>query len=538
MPDSPTSNHTTSESHESAIDWLRRIADSYVNELFDQYQPNPPRESRDGKVIRDPIHGFIHLSDLETAVLDSPLVQRLRYIHQNGFAYLVYPSAQHTRLDHSIGVMKVVDDVATSLRNDQCRKNQSSDKAELDDRDLTELRLAALLHDTGHGFLSHMSEELIERHWYDKFAAIRSADARFSGSGAAELLSYFLITSHGFKSYLTEASNRLRKDISVDRIAGYIIGAGSKYKANLITGPLDCDKLDYIARDAYFSGIRLEVDFQYIIHNLCIEKVGDDGSPDEGDYQLVTKFPGLSFVEQMHFARFLMFPAMYYHQKVRALQAQVHVILDHIWSDSTSSKPGLANGGLDFGEITDFLRLSDVEFIARLKDAHDTNLREWGRALWRRQTYRRALQISRGTVVEKTLGEGYSDLVKLSAREPEEYEELVRLRQSIAEKASRYVAEDLSIEDVWIDLPEDLKSGGLTRCHVRLHDGVVKPLYDLFPMANLLDTYGEHKWTGHVFCAPRKGVPRAVNRAAREVFQDEFKIEFEDHGTTNCKLQI
>ena len=210
MPDSPTSNHTTSESHESAIDWLRRIADSYVNELFDQYQPNPPRESRDGKVIRDPIHGFIHLSDLETAVLDSPLVQRLRYIHQNGFAYLVYPSAQHTRLDHSIGVMKVVDDVATSLRNDQCRKNQSSDKAELDDRDLTELRLAALLHDTGHGFLSHMSEELIERHWYDKFAAIRSADARFSGSGAAELLSYFLITSHGFKSYLTEASNRLR----------------------------------------------------------------------------------------------------------------------------------------------------------------------------------------------------------------------------------------------------------------------------------------------------------------------------------------
>ena len=206
MPDSPTSNHTTSESHESAIDWLRRIADSYVNELFDQYQPNPPRESRDGKVIRDPIHGFIHLSDLETAVLDSPLVQRLRYIHQNGFAYLVYPSA--------------------------------------------------------------------------------------------------------------------------------------------------------------------------------------------------------------------------------------------------------------------------------------------------------------------------------------------RLRQSIAEKASRYVAEDLSIEDVWIDLPEDLKSGGLTRCHVRLHDGVVKPLYDLFPMANLLDTYGEHKWTGHVFCAPRKGVPRAVNRAAREVFQDEFKIEFEDHGTTNCKLQI
>ena len=62
MPHSPTSHHTASESHESAIDWLRRIVDSYVSELFDRYQPNPPDESRDGKVIRDPSHGFIHLS--------------------------------------------------------------------------------------------------------------------------------------------------------------------------------------------------------------------------------------------------------------------------------------------------------------------------------------------------------------------------------------------------------------------------------------------------------------------------------------------
>ena len=379
---------------------------------------------------------------------------------------------------------------------------------------------------------------MIERHWYNRFAAIRSTEARFSGSGAAEILSYFLITSDRFKSFLNEVSNGLGENVSVNRIAGYIIGSGPRYKANLITGPLDCDKLDYIARDAYFSGIRLEVDFQYIIHNLCIEKVGNGGSDNNEDYQLVTKFPGLSFVEQMHFARFLMFPAMYYHQKVRALQSQVQVILDHIWSASASSKPGSASDGLEFGEITDFLRMSDVEFIGRLKDADDTNLREWGTALWARQTYRRALQISRGTVVEKTLGEGYSDLVKLSANDPDEYEELVRLRKLIAERASTYGAESVGVADVWIDLPEDLKSGGLTRCHVRLHDGVVKPLYDLFPMANLLDTYGEHKWTGYVFCAPRKGIPQAVNRAAREVFEEEFKIEFEDPATTNCKLEI
>src|SRR5215216_4617520 len=97
--------------------------------------------------IRDPIHGFIELTPRERAAADTPIVQRLRSISQLALTYLVYPGARHTRFEHSLGVCHVAGRLA--------------DELELPARDARTVRLAALLHDIGHGPFSHVSENVL-----------------------------------------------------------------------------------------------------------------------------------------------------------------------------------------------------------------------------------------------------------------------------------------------------------------------------------------------------------------------------------------
>ena len=292
--------------------------------LFEGYS-SPARDidPKEGKVIRDPIHGFIYLNPLEVSVLDSPLLQRLRYIRQNALAYLVYPSARHSRFEHSVGMAKVVEDVANSVNFNQGSKL-------FDDSTIQELRLVALLHDVGHGIFSHLSEGLIETHWFQDFASLKS-HPQTQGRSAGEILSYMLVTSKTFRQFLEETVARHNVNLSIQNVAQFIVGQVSDpaleaYKADLITGPLDCDKLDYLARDAYFTGIRLEVDVQHIIRNLRVWE-----EPHPLGRVLVIRLAGASFVEQLHFARLLMYPAMYHHQKVRALESELRALFELIW---------------------------------------------------------------------------------------------------------------------------------------------------------------------------------------------------------------
>src|SRR5437867_9804616 len=109
------------------------------------------------KFFRDPIHGFIEVRPHERAVIDSPIFQRLRRIHQLSFGYLVYHGAEHSRFGHSIGVMHVSSWMLESaLRNTE---ELESDSAEYDGYDEKKLRLAALLHDVGHPPFSHALEK-------------------------------------------------------------------------------------------------------------------------------------------------------------------------------------------------------------------------------------------------------------------------------------------------------------------------------------------------------------------------------------------
>ncbi|MGC9130533.1 MAG: HD domain-containing protein, partial [Pyrobaculum sp.] len=114
------------------------------------------------KAVRDPIHGFIKLTEEEVRLIDGePLVQRLRYVKQLGFVYLVYPTATHTRFDHSLGVLHVATLLGTRIMQQL---------GNVDEDLLRHIRVAALLHDIGHLPFSH-SFEILTRHLLHMAAA-------------------------------------------------------------------------------------------------------------------------------------------------------------------------------------------------------------------------------------------------------------------------------------------------------------------------------------------------------------------------------
>ncbi len=231
-------------------------------------------ELEKSKVIRDPIHGDIFLTEPETKIVDSLEFQRLRRIKQLGMAYLVYPSANHTRFEHSLGAMHVASRVANTLQ--------------LSKDDSIKIRIAALLHDIGHGPLSHTSEELLER---------------YMGQSHEEITQE-LINNSNVSSILRD------EGLNPEEVSSLILGKGGRL-GSLISSELDVDRMDFLVRDAHHTGVAYGViDLDRLVNTLTI--YDDSVAITEG---------GLRAVEALLVARFLMTPTVYLHHTSRIADA-------------------------------------------------------------------------------------------------------------------------------------------------------------------------------------------------------------------------
>jgi HD superfamily phosphohydrolase len=130
---------------------------SEIEKFVDEYVGTYPVSSIDeaGKVIHDAVWGTQHLHAHELAILDTPLIQRLRRIKQTAFAYLIFPSATHSRFEHTLGVLFHINRLLKALSENQHYRNLIEGKEDL-------LRMAGLLHDCGHGPFSHSSKEIFK----------------------------------------------------------------------------------------------------------------------------------------------------------------------------------------------------------------------------------------------------------------------------------------------------------------------------------------------------------------------------------------
>jgi hypothetical protein len=243
--------------------------------------------------IRDPVHGFISLREKEVRLVNSAVMQRLRGIRQLAMANLVYPGALHTRFDHSLGVLHVAGHMA--------------ERFELDSDDTELVRLAALLHDVGHGPFSHVSEQALER--YADRTSLAGADKR---EKIHELVTAEIIRSDG------NALCILGQE-TCERVARLLAGKyGERALKAIVCGPLDADKQDYLLRDSRFCGVEYGVfDLHQMHRSLRLR------GPDE-DREIMVDPDGVHALEQYVLAKYYMTANVYRH-KVRVITDQMLV---------------------------------------------------------------------------------------------------------------------------------------------------------------------------------------------------------------------
>jgi HD superfamily phosphohydrolase len=229
------------------------------------------------KSIRDSVHGDLQLDEFEVQLVDTPEMQRLRRIKQLGFTYLVYPGANHSRFEHSMGTMYLAGRLAQNL--------------DLDSDTQTLVRVCAALHDAGHGPFSHVSEGVLET--------------------SHEKLTSRLIRESTLGDILSERFNLME-------VVGIIGGQGPL--GQIISGELDVDRMDYLLRDSYYTGVAYGIiDVERLIHNMHLE----------GEH-LTLRRKGVQAAEAMLLARYFMYPSVYQHHTTRIVNAMFRRCLGHL----------------------------------------------------------------------------------------------------------------------------------------------------------------------------------------------------------------
>lgn len=250
---------------------------------------------------RDPVHGFIEVTPLENKIIDSPPFQRLRYIKQLAFSYLVYHGAEHTRFGHSLGVMHL----ATKAFQSVVRKNPDflSDQKKAWYEQI--LRIIALTHDLGHAPFSHASE------------------AVFPGKLKHEDYTEKVIKETCIADYIREIGEEFVKqhgpefDITPELICdiynGREAGENSEFVflKSFIDSELDCDKMDYLLRDSLYCGVNYgKFDVDRLIS--CLTVYLQKGIP-----RLAIEGGGVQAFEEFVLARYFMYVQVYFHRTRR-----------------------------------------------------------------------------------------------------------------------------------------------------------------------------------------------------------------------------
>lgn len=280
------------------------------------------------KRIFDPIHHFIELSTAEARLLDLPVMQRLRRLRQLGLAYLAFPSAEHSRFTHALGALamgtRAFDELA---RGGTDFFGDSHDVAY--QRRL--VRAALLLHDVGHGPFSHSCESVLRVRHEARTRDLLALPA--VSEGIAQL------------------------EVDADDVLGLILGdPHSRYPAlrELVSGPnLDADRMDYLLRDAYFTGVSTgRYDVEQLVSSLRLLERG--GAPVVGIDRR-----GVVALESFVMARYMMFASVYFHHTTRMFEHVLHDVLHELWPDPRALDP-----------VEVFLRWDDFRVMDSLDAMH------------------------------------------------------------------------------------------------------------------------------------------------------------------------
>lgn len=331
-------------------------------------------------LLRDPVHGLISFEEEEESIiprlLEAPEVQRLRRIRQLGLTSLAFPGAEHTRFSHALGAAHVMQLFIARLRkiHDQLPfwQRLTSERA----RDAL---AAALLHDVGHGPLSHLFEDAV---------AHATGKCRLHEEWTEQMLLDESTTVHRI---LAADDSELPR-----RVAGLVRGEHElPYLARAVSGTFDVDRCDYLLRDAHATGVSYgDYDLPWLLRSLRFGPSTDGAPPG-----LAIDGPkGMNAIESFILARLFMFQQVYFHKSTRAAEWMIRAILRraiHLIQDGTRlpavPRAMLAFAAGDTPSLGDYLALDDqalLETLNQWREAADPVLADLCRRLHARVLFK------------------------------------------------------------------------------------------------------------------------------------------------------
>ncbi|WP_418286111.1 HD domain-containing protein [Halorubrum sp. DTA46] len=307
------------------------------------------------KAIKDSVHGHVRLGDLAAELVDTPAFQRLRHVKQLSTVRLVYPSANHTRFEHSLGVYHLACGAVEGLG--------------IDDDTADHVRAAALLHDVGHGPYGHQTEGVIRRE---------------TGRDHDDI-AWLLTDADRDVCQILE-----RNGLDPDRVASLVAGEGGL--GALVSGELDVDRMDYLVRDAHHTGVPYgTVDTDRLVSELRLAG-SRGGASDPADTELVLAEGNVATAESLLVARSLMNAVVYRHHVSRVAGAMLERACERYLDRSET-------------DAATFRRMADHDLLVALREA----VPELGRRIERRDLYKRAVWVGLGDVPAGTVDAGHGE---------------------------------------------------------------------------------------------------------------------------------
>ena len=316
--------------------------------------------------FRDPIYGFIELNDSELKIIDTPIFQRLRRVHQLALTKYVYPSAEHSRFTHSMGVMQVATEIFLNIyRNSDhglLSKKTGDLTGDIANR-LQILRFATLLHDIGHLPFSHAAEKLILDH----------------------KASHEQLGQHIIKNYSPIKQAIEEKGID-PKIVAMLLGdkplADYFILKNIVSGQLDADRADYLLRDSYTCGVKYgEYDYKRYIQSFFL-KENKNGQP-----QLCIEEKNIYLVEAFLMARYHYNLQVPYHRTRSGYDIALRKYIEHL--KGKDRFPEFVkfdqNNNIDSLDFDQFELFDDYSIFEMVKTDYKKDGNIWAKMLMRQE---------------------------------------------------------------------------------------------------------------------------------------------------------
>lgn len=524
-------------------------AEVFVGKMLSCYTPASYREI---KVIHDPVWGTIKFYPWELQILDSPLLQRLRNINQLGLAVLTYPSAHHSRFEHTLGVTALVTKMADSI-NDSHTPNTGTETVSR--ADINKMRLAAVLHDVGHCFFSHLSERMYGN--TEEFAVLKSSFEIFKSAQPHEILGYIIINTPSFKNFFisyVDYPEAVNKDTFFDDLGRMIVGSPidelfsengkpikKYYLTEMINGQFDADSLDYLRRDSYITGLSLTYHIDRFLYKIRLfDNIETIDGKEVIARHLTVPESGVSTVEEIVFGKQMLTRYIYQHQKVLATDVLVYDIVS-----------GLKLGG-KLQHPCDFLYYCDDDIYKLYDVSGDPDFRvpaysmpihndskktvsDVVRRIKTRDLPKKALVINianlKAAEGSMTLDRAYNTVkaAMLSGG----------FRHEVRDEAVRICEElhldknEIDLFDVFYSVPKPSFVKNYTDSFVATHDGRFTALSNVADLNDWADEFSLRSWNAYVYSSS-KLLP-VITLAAKRVLEERGLTFCEDKIFANLK---